>query len=60
MREHIHAPAHDEFMIQPAWNEPSRDAAGKAPRLSLRAYARKMKQDDTAELERQAFNPSPN
>lgn len=28
MREHIHAPAHDEFMIQPAWNEPSRDAEG--------------------------------
>lgn len=30
MREHIHAPAHDEHVHQPAWNEPSRDAEGKA------------------------------
>lgn len=56
MREHIHAPAHDEFIVQPAWNEPSRDAAGRGPRLSLAHYARKVSRDDTAELERQAFS----
>lgn len=35
MREHIHAPAHDESQHQPAWNEPSRDAAGIGPFASL-------------------------
>jgi hypothetical protein len=28
MREHIHAPAHDEHVHQPAWDEPSRNAGG--------------------------------
>lgn len=29
MREHIHAPAHDEHDHQPAAGEPSRDAEGR-------------------------------
>ena len=31
MQEHIHAPAHDDDHTHaPAWNEPSRDAEGRA------------------------------
>ncbi len=31
MTEHVHAPAHDEDHTHaPAWNEPSRDAEGRA------------------------------
>ena len=30
MQEHIHAPAHDDHTHAPAWNEPSRDAEGRA------------------------------
>ena len=30
MREHIHVPAHDEHVHQPRWDEPSRDAEGRA------------------------------
>lgn len=46
MREHIHAPAHDEHYHQPAAGEPSRDAEGRGVADIAAAHAQRDVGDD--------------